>query len=133
MIRNLLSNGTFYHGLDIIRIITGGIMISYGLEIMASKQIAGYIEWLNDVGVPFPETMAYIGKIAELIFGLFLSVGFLTRLSCIPLMITMFVVTFIMLDGKINTDSFYLFLLFACFFFTGSGKISFDYFIRNKR
>jgi putative oxidoreductase len=133
MISKLLSQGTYYFGIDIIRIITGGIIISYGLEIMNSKKMAGYIEWLNDVKVILPETMAYIGKFSELIFGLFLLLGFLTRLSSIPLIITMFVVTFIMLKGEIDSSSFYLLLLFTCFLFTGSGKISIDYLIRKKK
>ncbi len=130
MIQKSLSHGTFYQGLDTIRIITGGIIMYYGLEITDPKQIAGYVEWLNDVGMPFPKIMVYLGKISELTFGLFLSIGFLTRLSTIPLMITMSVITFIMLGGKITNESFYLLLLFACFFFTGSGKISVDHLIK---
>lgn len=133
MMQKLLLDKTFHWGLDIIRIISGGIIISFGLEIMNPEQISGYIEWLTDIGIPFPKVMTYIGKFSEIICGLFLVVGFFTRFSCIPLMITMFVVTFIMLDGKIKTDSFYLFLIFACFFFIGSGKISIDYLIKRKK
>ncbi len=133
MLQKLLSNKTFFYGLDIIRIVIGGIIISFGLEILNPDQIAGYIEWLTDIGMPFPITMTYIGKLSEIIFGIFLAIGFLTRISSIPLMITMFVVTFVMLDGKIKTGSFYLLLLFACFFSIGSGKISVDYLIEKKK
>ncbi|MGC6432470.1 MAG: DoxX family protein [Jejuia sp.] len=122
-----LPTKTPHFGLDIIRIICGGIIFSFGLEILNVEQLTGYTEWLTDVGMPFPKIMVYVGKLAELICGLFLCVGLFTRFACIPLIITMFVVSFIMLDGKIRTEPFYLLLLFACFFFIGSGKISVDY------
>ncbi len=133
MIQKLLSNRIFYTGLDIIRIISGGVIFSFGLEIMMPEKMLGYTEWLIDIGMPFPKIMVYVGKLSEIICGLFLAVGFLTRLACIPLIITMFVVTFIMLDGKIRVETFYLLLIFACFFFTGSGKLSVDYLLKKKK
>ena len=63
----------------------------------------------------------------------FLLMGLFTRLSTIPLMITMCVVNFIMLDGSILTQPFYLLLLFACFFFIGSGKLSVDFILSGYR
>ncbi|MEL7120648.1 MAG: DoxX family protein [Bacteroidota bacterium] len=134
MVKNFLkSNGTLPIGLDIIRVISGGIIFSFGLEIFDSGQMAGYIEWLTKVGMPLPEIMAYVGKIAELICGFCLTIGLFTKLSAIPLMITMFVVNFIMLDGNIRQGSFYLLLIFAFFFFVGSGKISIDFLIDKKK
>ena len=117
-------------GLDVIRILIGGIIISFGMEILNTEQMEGYIQWLTEVGMPLPRPMAYIGKLSELIGGAFLLIGLFTRLSTIPLMATMCVVNFIMLDGNIKTEPFYLFLLFLCFFFIGSGKLSVDYIIR---
>ena len=113
----MLANDPIDLGLFIVRLITGGIIISFGLEVLNLEQINGYTEWLTDVGMPIPRIMAYVGKLSELVFGAFLIFGFYTRFSCIPLMITMSVVTFLMLDGSITSDSFYLLLLFSCFFF----------------
>ena len=86
----LKTNEMLSPGLDIIRIISGGIIFTYGLEIFDGEQIGGYTQWLTDVGVPWSETMAYLGKLAELICGIFLAIGLLTRLSTIPLITVMF-------------------------------------------
>lgn len=120
-------------GLDIIRIISGGIIFTYGLEIFDGEQIDGYTQWLTDVGVPWPGTMAYIGKLAELVCGIFLAIGLLTRLSTIPLIMVMCVINFIMLDGNPRSEPFYLLLIFASFLFNGSGKISVDYLLEQRK
>ena len=133
MIRMLQANAKLHPGLDVIRILVGGIIISFGLEILSSEQMNGYTEWLTKVGMPLPGIMAYIGKLSELICGALLLIGLFTRLSTIPLIATMFVITFIMLDGSIKADSFYLLLLFASFLFTGGGKLSVDFLIRGKQ
>ena len=122
----LQANPKLHLGLDVIRILVGGIIISFGLEILSTEQMGGYTEWLTKVGMPLPGIMAYIGKLSELVCGALLLIGLFTRLSTIPLMVTMCVINFIMLDGSIRTQSFYLFLLFLCFFFLGSGKLSVD-------
>jgi len=113
-------------GLDIIRVITGCIIISFGFEIFNSETMAGYQQWLGEVGVPFPKLMAKVGKLAELICGFGLTIGLFTRFCAIPLMLTMVVVNFIMLDGNLRSEPFYLLLLFTIFLFSGSGKISID-------
>lgn len=120
-------------GLDIIRIISGGIIVSFGLEVLDPEQINGYRQWLSEVGMPFPGIMVYVGKLAELICGCGLAIGLFTRLCSIPLMITMCVINFVMLEGDIRTDSFYLLLIFASFFFAGSGKISVDYLLAKRK
>ncbi|MEN0003792.1 MAG: DoxX family protein [Bacteroidota bacterium] len=133
MIKKLLQpNANLHVGLDVIRILIGGIIISFGTEMLSAEQMGGYTEWLTKVGMPFPGFMAYVGKLSELIGGAFLLVGLFTRLSAIPLIATMFVVNFIMLEGSIMSEPFYLLLLFACFFFMGGGKLSVDYLLRHK-
>lgn len=117
-------------GLDVIRILIGGIIITFGVEMFSAEQMAGYTEWLTSVGMPFPGFMAYVGKVAELVGGAFLLLGLFTRLSAIPLIATMFVVNFIMLEGSIMSEPFYLLLLFTCFLFLGSGKLSVDFLMR---
>jgi len=133
-VKKILQPNTKLHiGLDVIRILLGGIIISFGIEILNTDQMEGYTEWLNKVGMPFPEFMAYIGKLSEVVGGALLLIGFFTRLSTIPLIATMFVVNFIMLDGSIRTEPFYLLLLFVCFFFIGSGTLSVDFFVSGFR
>lgn len=133
MAKILQPNSKLHIGLDIIRILVGGIIISFGLEILDTEQMEGYTEWLNKVGMPLSEFMAYIGKLSEVVFGTLLLIGLFTRLSTVPLMATMFVVNFIMLEGSIRSQPFYLLLLFMCFFFIGSGRLSADFFIRGDK
>ena len=130
MIKNLMkSNESLPIGLDIIRVFSGGIILWFGMEIFDEEQMMGYTEWLTKVDMPAAQTMAYIGKISELVFGIFLLLGFLTRVSAIPLIATMFVVNFIMLDGDLWSQSFYLLMIFAVFLFVGGGIISIDHLI----
>ncbi|MEL7422843.1 MAG: DoxX family protein [Bacteroidota bacterium] len=129
----LHPNSKLHLGLDVIRILIGGIIISFGLEIFSTEQMQGYTEWLTKVGMPLPAFMAYVGKVSELVGGAFLLLGLFTRFSTIPLITTMFVVNFIMLDGSIRSEPFYLLLLFSCFLFLGSGKLSIDFLMSSSR
>jgi putative oxidoreductase len=134
MMKKLLkSNAILPRGLDVVRILSGGIIVSFGFEILNAEQMAGYVEWLTAVKVPFPEFMSYVGKFSELICGFCLAIGLFTRFSSIPLMITMCTINFIMLEGSIRTEPFYLLLIFTIFFFVGGGKISVDYLIEKRR
>ena len=114
-------------GIVLVRIIAGLIIASFGLEVFDQEMITGYSKWLKDLHFPVPRFMAYLGKLSELVGGVFLAVGFLTRIASLILVITMFVITFIMSDGNLRSDSFILLLLFLTFFFIGSGKWSLDY------
>lgn len=114
-------------GVIIVRVITGIIIATFGLEVFETDKIDGYEQWLTDLGFPLPRTMAYFGKGTEFAGGILLALGLFTRLVTIPLIVTMIVITFIMGDGNFRSDSFLLLLLFAAFFFIGSGKWSLDY------
>ena len=128
MLKQIIKPSEQLHlGVDIIRIIAGIIIIVFSFEIIDSEKMGGYTQWLTDVGFPLPNLMAHVGKLSEMLGGLLLVFGLFTRLAVIPLSVTMFVITFIMLDGNPLTDSFYLLLIFASFFFMGSGKMSVDY------
>ncbi|MEO1437708.1 MAG: DoxX family membrane protein, partial [Bacteroidota bacterium] len=65
-------------GIDLIRMITAGIIISFGLEIFDTEQMDGYAQWLSEVGMPLPGFMAYVGKVAELGGGFLLLIGLFT-------------------------------------------------------
>lgn len=115
---------------------TGIIIANYGLEVLSAKHMKGNVHWLTDIHFPLPFIMAYIGKGIELIGGIFLILGLLTRLSCIALIADMIVIIFIMGHGKIFGDEqlpFLLMLLFVTFLITGAGKWSMDRIIFDKK
>lgn len=53
------------------------------------NNIAQFSDTLLTLHIPYPEIMAWVAALSELIFGFFLAIGFLSRLSAIPLIIVM--------------------------------------------
>lgn len=117
------------NGLAVIRITIGIFLIYHGWEIFSVGKMNEYLKW--DV---FKETtsgkiLVYAGKGAELLSGILLLLGLLTRLACIILICTMAYIAFFLGHGKIWYDDQYpfLFALFGLvFIFTGPGALSVD-------
>ena len=80
----------------LMRLLLAPVFISAGMHKLANfGDIAswfGNAEW--GLGLPFPVLMAALATTAELVGGIFLLAGFMTRLIAIPLMITMLVAGF---------------------------------------
>ena len=129
------SNGLWETGAVMLRVIAGAIIFKYGLEIFSDDKMNGYISWLTDLKFPFPETMAYIGKVCELAGGLLMALGLFTRLAAIALIITMAVIGFIMGEPEFLAadGSILLLLIFLHFFFTGPGKLSLEHILFNAK
>ena len=122
-------------GLSLIRIIVGLFMTYHGLEVFMHDKMVGYEQWLHDLKFPAPALMAYLGKGSEFVGGIFLTLGLLTRVAIIPLIITMAIICFGMGHGKIWMDDqhpFLFILLFLVFFFYGPGWLSLDKIIFKK-
>jgi putative oxidoreductase len=122
--------------LSTVRVISGIIIFQHSLGIFNPEHMEGNIAWLRDIDFPFPVFMAYLGKLSELIGGISLILGFLVRFTCIPLVITMFVITFIMGGGEVlgnEQHTFLLLLIFTVFLSVGSGKWSLDHLIFSKK
>jgi len=131
----LTSKILFENWLVLIRVITGFLIFIHGLDTFNKENMNGNIAWLTDLHFPVPVVMAYIGKGAELIGGVLLILGFFTRFAALILVFDMLVITTVLGNGKIFTDSqhsFLFLLLFACLFFVGPGKISLDHLLFNK-
>lgn len=62
------------------------------MNIQSTAQWFGNPDW--GLGLPYPELMAYLASITEVVGAVCLLVGFATRLISIPLMITMIVAIF---------------------------------------
>ena len=79
--------------------------------------------------------MVYIGKGAELLAGIFLTIGLFTRFASLVLIATMLYIAFYVGSGKIwyeDQHPFLFVLLGLIFFFSGSGKWSVDEWLQRK-
>ncbi|MBL7741062.1 MAG: DoxX family protein [Chitinophagaceae bacterium] len=129
------SKALWGNGVIILRVIAGLILFRYGLELFRQDTMSGYVSWLTDLKFPAPELMAYTGKGCELAGGVLLTVGLFTRLAAIAVIITMFVIWFIMGEPEfLAADGAFLLMLIALYFLlTGPGKWSLDYLLFDRR
>ena len=118
--------------LTALRIVAGLLMAGlHGLgKVPPSEKLISGVESL---GFPSPYLFAWLAGLAELLGGIFLAIGFLTRPSAFFMAFTMFVAAF----GKHLADPFdvkelsLLYLVIALIFVTrGAGKWSVDNFIK---
>jgi putative oxidoreductase len=129
-------NGLWPAGISLIRIITGIFLVIHGTQITRTPDMNQYGQWLTDLGTPFPLTMAYLGKASELVCGLLLTAGLMTKVASFILFVTFAFISFVMGQGNILTDAqhpFLFALLSLTFLFNGPGVWSADFFIANKK
>jgi len=133
----------------LIRIIVGGIFLAEGIQKFLEPDALGAGRFAR-IGIPWPQfTGPFVGEV-EIIFGMLLLVGLLTRLASFPLIINMIVAVIstkvpVLLGRsfggfalqKLPTYGFWSFLhesrtdllmLFGLVFLliVGAGKLSFD-------
>ncbi len=122
-------------GLFLLRILVGAFLIFHGSEVFSEEKMKGYLDWEMFKNSSSGKLQVYGGKVAELIGGILLVFGFLTRLATLLIAGTMGYIAFFIGHGKVWYDDQYpfLFVLLALvFFFTGPGKWSIDYAISKK-
>ena len=122
--------------LGLIRIIVGVFMIYHGWEVFDKSKIAEFAAWDAFKKFSFPSVIVYLGKSAELISGLLLAIGFLTRIASVILAGTMLYISFFVGNGIIwyNDQHPFLFVLLAAiFFFAGPGSWAVDKISSGKR
>ena len=73
-----------------IRLIVGAVFLSEGVQKFLFPADLG-VGRFTKIGIPAPEIMAPFVGIVEIVGGLLLLLGFLTRLAAIPLIINMLV------------------------------------------
>lgn len=122
-------------GLAFIRIIVGLLMVYHGLEVFDAGKIKDYAQWDFFKKFSSPAFVVYIGKSAELVAGILLTIGLFTRLASLVLIATMLYIAFYVGSGKIwyeDQHPFLFVLLGLVFFFSGSGKWSVDEWLQRK-
>ncbi|MBL7872433.1 MAG: DoxX family membrane protein [Cyclobacteriaceae bacterium] len=114
------------HGLGIVRIIFGALMVYHGKEVFDPQLMKEYASWDSLSGAN-GLLWVYIGKGTELLAGLFLLLGLFTRLGSLLTIGTMSYITFFVGGGKFwyEDQHPFMFALFGLLFlFTGSGGFS---------
>lgn len=111
-------------------------MILHGKEVFDKALMDNYATWDQFKGFSSPSLMVYVGKSAELIGGIFLTIGLLTRLACLILIFTMLYISFYVGKGVVWYDDqhpFLFVLLGLVFFFTGPGRLSVDHLLFRRK
>src|SRR5687767_1893841 len=127
---NSQSPGVWFDGIALVRIMIGVLLIFHGLQLFETPDMQAFADVLFNMSMPFPEAMAYTGKLVELIGGAFLILGLFTRLMSALLFLSFMFITFVMGEGKIFTENqhpFMFAMISLLFFFTGAGRLSIDY------
>lgn len=133
MFKSLLSPQPLFYetGIATLRIIVGLLMTYHGWEVFDRATMEPYFQWDQIKALPLPaEFMAYLGKGLELVTGLCLTVGFLTRLAAIFMAIDMLFVTFFIGNGIFwyqDQHPFMFALIAIVFVFTGPVKWDLDH------
>jgi putative oxidoreductase len=117
-------------GLASLRILVGLLMAYHGLEIFNADVMAEYAKWEVIKTLPFSNSIAYVGKAIELISGICLSLGALTRIAAAFMAINMLFICFKIGEGRFyyqDQHPFLFALIALVFFFTGPVKWAVDF------
>lgn len=135
--KNLFINYRSLHtdlGILILRLIFGGMFMYVGY-----LKISAYDQMLSMMGDPIgigTKLSLVLVIFAELFCGFFVAIGFLTRLTVIPILIVMIVVLFVVhiKDQFVMIQlPFVYWLLCFVIFILGSGRFSADYLLFGRK
>lgn len=123
-------------GLLMLRLTVGGLMlVQHGWPKLQKLMSEDPIKFADPLGTG-PEIALYLTVFAEFICAILIMIGGLTRLSAIPLIITMFVAAFIIhSDDPFKKQEFALLYLipFLLLLMTGAGRFSLDAFLKKNK
>jgi putative oxidoreductase len=120
-------------GLFIVRLILGIFMVYHGWEIFSEEKMSAYMPWDQFKNAQW---LAYLGKGAELVGGILMAIGWLTRLAALIIAGTMAYIAFFVGNGIVwyNDQHPFMFVLLALvFLFTGPGRYSVDAALERKK
>src|SRR5690554_2261313 len=132
MIEGILNPGNYPKHIDfavlLLRLVAGGFMLTHGLGKLNKLFGDDAIQFADPLGVGVTASLA-LTVFAEVLCALFLIVGFATRLSAIPLVITMLVAAFVVHanDGFGKQELPLLYAInYLVIAISGAGKYSVD-------
>jgi putative oxidoreductase len=110
----------------VLRLLVGGLMIMHGYPKLVNYD--QYVTEFNPIGLGNDLSLS-LAIFGELVCGIFLVLGFMTRLSAIPVLITMIVAFFVVHGAdefQVKELSFVYMVLALVIIFLGAGKYSAD-------
>ena len=122
--------------LAIVRVVTGLLMVYHGWEVFDDEKMKVYFEWDSFKKFSKPILMIYLGKVVELVAGILLSLGILTRFGSLLLISIMIYITFVVGEGRFwyqEQHPFLFILLGIIYLFYGGGRYSLDHLLFKKR
>ena len=124
-----------YHtGLFLIRVVVSCFMLTHGAKKYMMLFSGDPIQFADPIGIGQTNSLI-LAFVAEFICSVFILIGFATRLVVLPLIVTMFIIIFIVHapDGfeKQELPGLYL-AIYVLLLITGSGKYSIDHLIHKK-
>lgn len=132
MIKNIFNPGNYSKNIDfvllLLRLVVGGFMLTHGIGKFEKLFSGEPITFPNPIGVGATASLALV-VFSEVFCSLFLIFGIATRLSSIPLIITMLVAAFIAhaVDGFGKQELPLLYtVIYIVLVISGSGRIAFD-------
>jgi len=129
--------------LQSISLLAARLIVAYGFWTPAWKKfgnIDAVASWFGTLGIPFPLINAYLSASTEILGVVLLTLGFMTRLISIPLIVVMLVAIFTVhlpngfhaADNGFEIPLYYM-LFLSLFLSFGAGKISLDHFLFKKQ
>src|SRR5690606_1891016 len=123
-----MNNSTNYNlGLLLLRVGFGGMMLTHGFPKLM-KMLSGDFSFGDPIGIGETTTLI-LAVLAEVVFPILVIIGFKTRFSAIPVIITMAVAAFVVhAADPFGTKEMSLLYLFAfgAIALLGAGKYSVD-------
>ncbi|WP_266081856.1 DoxX family protein [Haladaptatus caseinilyticus] len=121
-------------GALLVRLAVGSIMVVHGAGKMfsagpAAMPMTQFTGFLANLGIPAPSVVAWVVALVELVGGLCILVGFLTRFAALAVAINMFVATFLVHLPEGFSDSeltIVLCLVSLALMSIGAGNLSVD-------
>jgi putative oxidoreductase len=139
MIKNVFYPGEYPRNIDfallILRLAVGVFMLTHGIGKFAKLFGDNPIQFADPIGIGVTASLA-LAVFSEVLCSIFLIIGFATRLSAIPLLITMLVAAFIVHAGDgFGKQELPLIYATTCLILgiAGAGKYSVDYWIYKKQ
>jgi putative oxidoreductase len=138
MIKSILSYQPIWQSqaIALIRVVVGLLMVYHGKEVFDPALMKTYASWDTFKDSSYANTMVYVGKGAELVAGILLTLGLFTRLGAFILLFSMLYIIYFIGQGKIwyeDQHPFMFVLMGVLFLFVGGGRYSLDYKLFNKK